>query len=182
MRTLLLVLLAAASSAAAQTPDSVAVPRSRSALRADLVIGGVAAGAATVVVARLVLGSVAKEQHDWAFALYPVGIAAGVHGLARQQDFEGSLGRSALGTAAGTLVGLAGGYALFYAAFEVSGGLFSSRNEAAGLALVFAGIGTVMTVPAVMAARTYRMPEATPVVLVGPDGARTAGLALRVAL
>ena len=85
-------------------------------------------------------------------------------------------------SAVGTLVGLAGGYALFYTAFGVSGGLFSNRNPTASTALIIAGIGSVMVMPAVMAARTYRLPDATPVVLVGPGGERAAGLALRVAL
>ena len=182
MRALLLVLLAAASSAAAQVPDSTAAPRSRSGLRADLVVGGVAAGALAVFVARGVSSNVTDGSHDWTYFLYPLGVAAGVHGLARQQGFDGSFGRAARGTAAGTLLGLAGGYGFAYLAFEVSGGFFSNRNDATTAALLLAGIGTVMVVPAVMAARTYRMPDAAPVVFVGPDGERAAGLAVRVAL
>lgn len=179
-----LAFLMLASAASAQTPDSVAVRRPLSGVRADLVLAGIAVGATAVVVGRAVAqgAGVSSEARDWAFALYPVGVAAGVHALARQQGFEGSLGGAARRTAAGTLVGLAGGYGLVYLAFEVSGGLFSNDNEAAATALLFAGIGTVLVVPAVAAAGEYRVPEATPVVLRGPGGERVSGLALRIAL
>ena len=150
-------------------------------MRADLVLGGIAAGTTAVVLGRAALAALgASDARDWAFVLYPVGVVAGVHGLAHQQGFEGSVGSAARRTAGGTLIGLAGGYGLAFLAFEVSGGLFSNRNETATAALLLAGIGTVMIVPAAMAARAYQMPDATPVVLVGPDGERAAGVALRV--
>lgn len=179
---LLLALVVLTATATAQTPDSLVVSRPRSGVRADLVLGGVAAGATAVVVGRVLLREAGVSDEAWAFALYPVGVAAGIHALARRQGLEGSLGGAARRTVAGTLVGLAAGYTLAYVGLGATGGPLSKENEAATAAILIASLGAIAVVPAIAATGEYSFPEAAPVVLRMSDGRRVPGLGLRVAL
>ncbi len=177
---LLLALLT--TSAAAQTPDSTAARRRGPS--AGLVLGGVAAGATAVVLtsAALRVAGVEGDDRGWAFVAYPVGVAAGIHLLARRLGLDGSIEANVNGTLRGTLFGALGGLGVATAGLAVAGGPFGGGDEDGGGALILIGVAVAALAPPYLAARSYRAPEVQPVVIVGPDGERTAGLSLRVAL
>ena len=174
MRVALLLLLATAASA--QAPDSVATRRARP----DLMLAGAGAG---VVVARLgsrVVRSVGAADDGVALLLYPVGVAAGVYGLARLKSLDGTLGQTVRETLRGTLIGYVGGGILAGAGFALDPRLFARDRNGAADALILGGAALVLLAPPFAASRAFR--DAEPTVLVGPDGERAAGLRLRVGL
>ncbi len=180
---LALLLALITTSAAAQTPDSTAARRASS-VRGDLVLGGVAAGATAVglTFAALRVAGVEGDDRGWALVAYPVGVAAGVHLLAQRLGLDGAIEANVNGTLRGTLVGALGGLGVAAAGLAVAGGPFGGGDEGGGGALILVGVAVAALAPPYFAARGYRAPEMQPVVIVGPDGARAAGLSLRVAL
>lgn len=177
MRLVLLSILFA-TSASAQTPDSsAATPRKPS---AGVVIGGAAAGVAAVAGGRLVLDAlgVPEGSRGAALLLYPVGAAAGVYHIERSRGCHGSLGATARGAARGTLLAMGGVLLIGYGV----GQTFGQSGGASGGAAALGGLAIALVTPPYFAAAGYNASDVRPVVLVGPDGERTAGLALRVGL
>ncbi len=166
---LLLALLA--SSAAAQTPDTTAARRPT----AGVVLGGAAAGISAVLVGTLVLKAVGADEGG-AILFYPVGAAAGVTEIGRSQGRHGTFRGAALGAARGTLFAAGGALLLGYGL----GSIFKESDDNSAAILV--GLAVVFLAPPYAAAAGYNASEVRPAVLVGPDGARAAGLSLRVAL
>lgn len=164
------------SSAAAQTPDTTTALRRGPS--ADLVLGGAAAGATAVLLSSLALRAVgaSEETRSGMIFLYPVGAAVGVTTIGRRDGRHGTFRGAALGAVRGTLVAAGGvllvGYGL--------GRVLSSSDD--NTAVILAGLAVVVVAPPYFAAAGYAASDVQPVVLVGPDGERAAGLALRVAL
>ncbi len=173
---LLFLLALLASSAAAQTPDTTAARRRGP--TADLVLGGAAAGATAVLLGTLALkaAGASEEARSWTVFLYPAGAAVGVYDIGRRRGQHGTARGAALGAVRGTLLATGGvllvGYGL--------GKILSPSDD--NSAVIFAGLAVVVVAPPYFAAAGYHASDVQPVVLVGPDGERAAGLALRVAL
>ncbi len=175
MRAFLLAVLFA-SSAAAQTPDSTATRRR--APSADLVLGGAAAGATAVLLTTLAMraGGVSEGARSATIFLYPIGAAVGVTYLGRRNGRSGTFRGAALGAVRGTLVAAGGvllvGYGL--------GKVLSASDD--NNPVILAGLAVMLIAPPYAAAAGYNASDVQPVVLVGPDGERAAGLSLRIAL
>ena len=170
MRPLLLLMLLAAP-AAAQTPDSTVTRRPTSAL----VLGGAIAGGAAVLAANLALYAIGRpDESGWTYVFYPVGVAVGVHGVARERGLAGAFRAGATRAVLGAAVG--------YAVSRGFGAGAGSPSRSGSASAVLAAGAVFALLPPVAAAGAYRVPDVAPVVLRGPRGERAPGLALRVAL
>lgn len=177
MRPLLLLTLLASASAA-QTPDSTAARRPGPS--AGIVMGGTAAGLTAVLLGTLVMRTarVPEEGQGWAFLLYPVGAAVGVYDIRRASGRHGTFGATARGAVRGTFIAAAGILLVGYGVEQA----FNQNDASGGELALFGGLAIALAAPPYFAAAGYDASDVTPVVLLGPDGERAAGLALRVAL
>ena len=169
MRALLLLVLA--TSAAAQTPGTVTArhPAGSSPVIRILV------GATVSVGAPVLLAYAHADEAAIASAVaIPLTAALAVHYFGT--DGSGSFGRTLVGAGLGSLSSVV---------LLAAGGIVSASGacgEFCFAPLVPAAVAFLIG-PAIGAGLRYRgTPDMQPVVLVGPDGERTAGLALRVGL
>lgn len=176
---LALMLALLATGAAAQTPDSTASTAARRPT-AGVVLGSAAVGLTAVAVGRVLLraAGVSEDARGAAFLLYPVGAAVGVTEIGRRQGRHGTLRGAAVGAARGSLFAAGGVLLLGYGV----GQALDRTDGASGGAAVLAGLVAVLIAPPYAAAAGYNASDVQPVVLVGPDGERTAGLSLRIGL
>lgn len=172
MRLVFLIALLAAS-ASAQTPDSLATRRHT--VPVVRILAGATVSLGLPVLVYYASSGEGEAAAAVAVVAIPLTAALGAHYVGT--DGGGDFGRTLVGAGIGTLAG---------AAVLAIGGAVSASGVCGEFCFLPLAPGAVALLlgPAIGAGLRYRgggAPDVQPVVLVSPDGARTAGLALHVA-